>query len=59
MEENKNYSENDNLVFKRQILKFYPEDEEKMAKMSVQDRIEYRRKLKEEGRYTIDDGSAE
>lgn len=46
-------NENDNLKFKKEVLKFYPEDEEKMAKMNIQDRIEYRRKLKDENKYII------
>ena len=46
-------SETENLEIKRQILQFDPEDQEKMDKMSVRERIEYRRKLKEEGRYTV------
>ena len=44
-------SETENLEIKRQILQFDPEDQEKMDKMSVRERIEYRRKLKEEGKY--------
>ncbi len=46
-------SETENLEIKRQILQFDPEDQEKMDKMSVRERIEYRRKLKEEGKYTV------
>ena len=46
-------SETEGLKFKLVKLKFYPEDQEKMDKMSVRERIEYRRKLKEEGRYTV------
>ncbi len=46
-------NENDNLIFKKEVLKFYPEDEEKMSKMDIEERIEYRRKLKDENRYII------
>lgn len=45
--------DNDNLAFSVQRLKFYPEDQEKMDKMSVEERIQYRRQLKEEGRYFV------
>ena len=44
---------NENLKFNKQVLKFYPEDIEKMEKMSLEDRIKYRRKLKEENKYII------
>ncbi len=46
-------NENNNLKFKKEVLKFYPEDEEKMSKMSIEDRIEYRRRLKDENKYII------
>lgn len=54
MTENNNYgSENDNLQFKREIIQFYPEDQEKMDKMSIEERIQYRRRLKNENKYII------
>lgn len=46
-------SENDNLKFKKQVLEFYPEDVEKMEKMSVEERIAYRRQLKKENKFII------
>ena len=52
-DEERRKSETENLEFKVQKIKFYPEDEEKMNKMSVQERIQYKRKLKAEERYTI------
>lgn len=54
-EQRNNYkSETENLQFKRQILKFYPEDEAKLEAMtSTREKIEYIRKLKDEGRYTV------
>ncbi len=48
-------NENNNLKFKKEVLKFYPEDEEKMAKMPLYQRIAYRRKLKEQHKYIIVD----
>lgn len=47
------YNENDNLMFKKEVLKFYPKDVIKMSGMSVEERIEYRRKLKDANRYII------
>lgn len=44
---------NDNLQFKVQKIKFFKEDEEKMANMSLEEKIEYKLKLKSENRYTI------
>ena len=44
---------NENLVFKTVKLRFSSEDQEKMDKMNVQERIAYRRKLKSEGKYTV------
>lgn len=44
---------NDNLKFNTQKIKFFKEDEEKMAKMSLQEQINYKIKLKNENRYTI------
>lgn len=53
-EQRKNYkSETENLKFKKQILKFYPEDEAKMENMTVREQIEFIRRLKDEGRYTV------
>lgn len=44
---------NDNLQFKVKKIKFFQEDEEKMANMSEDEKIEYKLKLKAENRYTI------
>lgn len=44
---------NDNLKFNIQKIKFFKEDEEKMAKMSLEDKINYKIKLKSENRYTL------
>ena len=44
---------NDNLKFNTQKIKFFKEDEEKMAKMSLQDKINYKIKLKSENKYTL------
>lgn len=49
------YSENSNLKFQVQKLKFFPEDEEKMQHMGLEERIEYRRKLKKDHRYVIEE----
>lgn len=46
---------NNNLKFKRQNLKFFPEDVEKMEKMSLEEKNEYIRKLKKENKYVIVD----
>ena len=47
-------SSNDNLVFVEKKVKFSEEDEEKMKTMSTQERIQYKRKLKTEGRYVYE-----
>ncbi len=44
---------NNNLQFQTKKIKFFKEDEEKMANMSLQDKINYKIKLKNENRYTI------
>lgn len=44
---------NDNLKFKTQKIKFFKEDEEKMANMTLEEQINYKIKLKSENRYTI------
>ena len=44
---------NDNLKFKTQKIKFFKEDEEKMASMTLEEQINYKIKLKSENRYTI------
>ncbi len=44
-------SETKGLQFKRVPIKFYPEDEEKMKGMDIEERIEFKRKLKAENRY--------
>lgn len=46
-------SETEGIVFHKIKLQFYPEDEELMAKMSVREKIEYIRKLKDENRYIV------
>lgn len=48
-------SENDNLKFKKQTLKFFPEDLEKMEKMTVKEKIAFIDYLKKENRYVIVD----
>lgn len=45
--------ENNNLQFKIKQIKFFKEDEEKMANMSLNDKIAYKIKLKSENKYTI------
>lgn len=47
-------SDCDNLEFKVQKIHFFPEDVEKMKTMTIEERIEYKRKLKSEDRYTIE-----
>lgn len=44
---------NENLVFKTVKIQFFPEDKEKMEKMNIKDRIAYKIKLKEEGKYKV------
>lgn len=46
-------SDCDNLEFQIQKIEFYPEDIKKMEKMSLDERIEYKRKLKEQERYKV------
>ena len=46
-------SQMDNLEFKRQILKYFPEDEKKMENMTLSDKIEFIKELKKLGRYTV------
>ncbi len=48
-------SDNSNLKFRKQKLKFFPEDEEKMKHMDIKERIEYQRILKQENRFVIED----
>lgn len=36
-------------------VKFFPEDVEKMAQMSIDERIEYKSMLLEEGKHTYED----
>ncbi len=43
----------DNLKFTVHPVKFYPEDEEKMKNMTIDERIEYKRKLKAENKYIV------
>ncbi len=38
-----------------QKVKFFPEDIEKMKKMSLEDRIAYKSRLKIEGKYTYEE----
>lgn len=35
-------------------MKFFPEEEEKMKQMDIEERIEYRRMLKRENRFVIE-----
>ena len=44
---------NDNLQFKVKKIKFFKEDEEKMANRSLEEKIEYKLNLNSENRYTI------
>ncbi len=44
---------NDNLIFKVNKIKFYPEDEEKMQSMSFEEKIKYRTHLKTIGKYIV------
>ena len=46
-------SETEGIKFKMVKLKFYPEDEAKMENMTVREQIEFIRRLKDEGRYTV------
>lgn len=46
-----------NVSFKFQKLKFSPEDEAKMTKMSTKEKIAYVRQLKKEGKYTIENSN--
>lgn len=48
-------NDNDNLKFKKQTLQFFPEDIEKMEKMTLKEKIEYQRKLKKENKFIIVD----
>ena len=45
------YAETPNLQFKSVRIQFYPEDIEKMKQMSLEDRVNYKRMLKENNRY--------
>lgn len=45
----------ENLEFRALKVKFYEEDIEKMKSMSLEERIEYKRKLKSEHRYTYEE----
>lgn len=47
----KKYSENDNIKFKQVDIQFYPEDVEKMSKMSLEEKINFIRELKALNRY--------
>ena len=46
---------NDNLSFKAVSIAYYPEDQEKMATMSLKEKIDYCAYLKMNGRYTVID----
>ena len=46
-------SETKGIEFQTQKIQFSPEDEEKMSKMSIKERIQYKRKLKKEGKYKV------
>lgn len=40
-----------NMKFERKKIAFYPEDIEKMEKMSREEKMEYVKKLREDGKY--------
>ena len=48
-------SETKGLEFEVHPLKFFPEDEEKMKNMSIDERIEYLAYLRKTGRYIVQD----
>lgn len=49
----KNADDMGTMEFKTQKIKFYPEDIEKMKSMSVEEKINYAIKLREQGKYTV------
>ena len=49
----KNADDMGTMKFKTQKIKFYPEDIEKMKSMSVEEKINYAIKLREQGKYTV------
>ncbi len=44
---------NNNLIFKKKEIQFFPEDVEKMRSMSAEERIEYKRILKSKHHYIV------
>ena len=44
---------NNNLIFEKEKIQFFPKDVEKMQSMSEEERIEYKRVLKREHRYIV------
>lgn len=44
---------NQNLVFKKENIQFFPEDIEKMKKMSKEECIEYKHELKRTHKYIV------
>lgn len=52
-------SDCDNLEFKIQKIRFYPEDIEKMKSMELNERIAYKRQLKENKQYIVLEDSAD
>lgn len=44
---------NDNLKFEKTAIQFFPEDIEKMAKMTSEEKIEFKHLLKKERRYVV------
>ena len=44
---------NENLIFEKEKIQFFPKDIEKMQAMSEEEKIEYKRTLKREHRYIV------
>jgi hypothetical protein len=47
-------SDLDGLVFTAKKIKWFDEDLKKMANMTVEERIEYKKMLREKGQYTYE-----
>ena len=52
-EYSKNADDMGTMKFKTQKINFYPEDLEKMKSMSMEEKINYAIKLREQGKYTV------
>ena len=52
-EEKKDNDEMETMEFKTQKIQFFPDDVEKMKSMSVEEKINYAIKLREQGKYTV------